>query len=202
MHAVSSAAEDFGRSFLGTDLTATPARPPRTHATRVTVVVVASVEFIRFTSHCLLFLLNIPPIELRSAPAYSVKRSRRPLLTPDSFCPKETPRRNTASVFFASMSAPVFKLVPGCQSYDWGKRGQASLAAQLASKSVPGFKVDESKPYAEVSDDVGLYWSFAVLVRSRALAESVSSGWARIPRFPPNSKKVRCALNTSSPTLI
>ncbi|RSH87157.1 Mannose-6-phosphate isomerase [Saitozyma podzolica] len=48
------------------------------------------------------------------------------------------------------MSAPVFKLVPGCQSYDWGKRGQASLAAQLASKSVPGFKVDESKPYAEL----------------------------------------------------
>jgi mannose-6-phosphate isomerase len=46
---------------------------------------------------------------------------------------------------------PVFKLAPGIQSYAWGKRGGASLAAQLASKSIPGFEVDEDKTYAEVS---------------------------------------------------
>jgi hypothetical protein len=97
------------------------------------------------------------------------------------------------------MSAPVFKLVPGCQSYDWGKRGQASLAAQLASKSVPGFQVDESKPYAEVSDGFSACSSLAVLV---ALADSFSYGWAPTRLSPPNSRTARCALNTSSPTPI
>lgn len=50
------------------------------------------------------------------------------------------------------MSAPVFKIAPGIQSYDWGKRGSASLAAQFASESVPDFSVDEKKTYAEVSE--------------------------------------------------
>lgn len=45
---------------------------------------------------------------------------------------------------------PVFKIAPGIQSYDWGKKGSSSLAAQLAEESVPDFQVDENKPYAEV----------------------------------------------------
>lgn len=47
-------------------------------------------------------------------------------------------------------SPPVFKIAPGIQSYDWGKKGSSSLAAQLAEESVPDFQVDENKPYAEV----------------------------------------------------
>lgn len=45
---------------------------------------------------------------------------------------------------------PVFKIAPGIQSYDWGKKGSSSLAAQLAEESVPDFILDENKPYAEV----------------------------------------------------
>ena len=46
--------------------------------------------------------------------------------------------------------SPVFKIAPGIQSYDWGKKGRSSLAAQLAEESVPDFQVDKNKPYAEV----------------------------------------------------
>lgn len=47
---------------------------------------------------------------------------------------------------------PVFKLVPTAQSYDWGKLGSDSEVARLAAaSSVPGFKLDEKSPYAEVS---------------------------------------------------
>lgn len=46
---------------------------------------------------------------------------------------------------------PVFKLAPGIQLYDWGKKGSASLAAQLGSVCIPDFEVDEGKTYAEVS---------------------------------------------------
>jgi len=49
------------------------------------------------------------------------------------------------------MTLPVFKIAPGIQSYDWGKRGSSSLAAQLATESVPDFEIDENKTYAEVS---------------------------------------------------
>lgn len=45
----------------------------------------------------------------------------------------------------------MFKLTPGIQSYDWGKKGGSSLAAQLATTSIEGFEVDENKTYAEVS---------------------------------------------------
>ena len=45
----------------------------------------------------------------------------------------------------------VFKLSPGIQSYEWGKKGSASLAAQLGSVCVPDFEIDEEKRYAEVS---------------------------------------------------
>jgi len=48
------------------------------------------------------------------------------------------------------MSAPVFKIVPGLQSYAWGKKGSSSLAAQLGSSSIPDFEIDGDKPYAEV----------------------------------------------------
>lgn len=47
---------------------------------------------------------------------------------------------------------PVFKIIPGIQSYDWGKKGSDSLAAQLAEEGIPGFQIDENKPYAEVRD--------------------------------------------------
>jgi mannose-6-phosphate isomerase len=48
------------------------------------------------------------------------------------------------------MTAPVFKIVPGLQSYAWGKKGSSSLAAQLATTSIPDFTIDDEKPYAEV----------------------------------------------------
>lgn len=44
---------------------------------------------------------------------------------------------------------PAFPLATGVQSYEWGKIGSASKAAQLG-QSTPSFKIDESKPYAEV----------------------------------------------------
>lgn len=50
------------------------------------------------------------------------------------------------------MSAPVFKITPGIQSYAWGKKGSSSLAAQLAERCISDFKVDEEKTYAEVCD--------------------------------------------------
>lgn len=52
----------------------------------------------------------------------------------------------------ATTSAPVFKLSPGIQSYAWGKKGSKSLAAQFGERCIEGFKVDEGKTYAEVSD--------------------------------------------------
>ena len=47
-------------------------------------------------------------------------------------------------------TAPVFKIVPGLQSYAWGKKGSSSLAAQLGSRSIPDLSIDDEKPYAEV----------------------------------------------------
>ncbi|WVQ84608.1 mannose-6-phosphate isomerase [Cryptococcus sp. DSM 104549] len=44
----------------------------------------------------------------------------------------------------------IFKLAPGIQSYDWGKKGSASLAAQLALNCIPDFAIDEDKTYAEL----------------------------------------------------
>lgn len=46
---------------------------------------------------------------------------------------------------------PVFAIIPSVQGYDWGKIGSESKVAQLASASkIPGFKLDEKAPYAEV----------------------------------------------------
>ncbi|TIA97260.1 hypothetical protein E3P96_03435 [Wallemia ichthyophaga] len=46
-------------------------------------------------------------------------------------------------------SSSVFKIIPGIQSYDWGKVGKLSKAAAFAEVSIPGFQV-EDKPYAEL----------------------------------------------------
>ncbi|KAA8910241.1 RmlC-like cupin domain-containing protein [Sphaerosporella brunnea] len=43
--------------------------------------------------------------------------------------------------------APLYPLKCGTNSYDWGKLGSSSAAAQYAAAN--GFQVDESKPYAE-----------------------------------------------------
>jgi mannose-6-phosphate isomerase len=48
----------------------------------------------------------------------------------------------------------VFKIVPTTQQYDWGKIGREAKVAQFAEASkLPGFTVDEVKPYAEVSSN-------------------------------------------------
>ncbi|WWD20920.1 mannose-6-phosphate isomerase [Kwoniella shandongensis] len=47
-------------------------------------------------------------------------------------------------------TSSIFKLAPGVQSYDWGKKGSASLAAQFGKQSVPEFNIDEDKTYAEL----------------------------------------------------
>ena len=44
----------------------------------------------------------------------------------------------------------VFPIAVGTQSYDWGKVGLDSKAARYALNSIPDFKIDELKPYAEV----------------------------------------------------
>jgi hypothetical protein len=49
-----------------------------------------------------------------------------------------------------SSSSAVFKIIPGLQSYAWGKKGSSSLAAQLGTTSIPDFEIDDEKPYAEV----------------------------------------------------
>ncbi|KAL1712860.1 RmlC-like cupin domain-containing protein [Schizophyllum commune] len=47
--------------------------------------------------------------------------------------------------------APVFKIIPTIQDYDWGKVGEASKVAQLAAAAkVPGFTLNEKTPYAEL----------------------------------------------------
>ena len=49
------------------------------------------------------------------------------------------------------MPALIFPIVGGTQSYDWEKLGHDSQAAQYALGGIPGFQLDENKPYAEVS---------------------------------------------------
>lgn len=51
-----------------------------------------------------------------------------------------------------SSTTPVFKIAPTTQQYDWGKIGSSAKVAQFAAASkLPGFTIDESSPYAEVS---------------------------------------------------
>ncbi|KAF8603418.1 mannose-6-phosphate isomerase [Ceratobasidium sp. AG-I] len=44
---------------------------------------------------------------------------------------------------------PVFRLIAGANSYDWGKTGKTSKAGLYACAD-PDFKLDESKPYSEL----------------------------------------------------
>ncbi|KAA8892754.1 mannose-6-phosphate isomerase [Sphaerosporella brunnea] len=46
------------------------------------------------------------------------------------------------------LPVPLYPLKCGTNSYDWGKLGSSSAAAQYAAAN--GFQVDESKPYAEL----------------------------------------------------
>lgn len=47
--------------------------------------------------------------------------------------------------------APVFKILPTTQQYDWGKIGSYSTVAQFAAASkIPGFTLEHNKPYAEL----------------------------------------------------
>ncbi|KAL7420947.1 Mannose-6-phosphate isomerase [Cryptotrichosporon argae] len=77
----------------------------------------------------------------------------------------------------APAPVPVFKVAPGIQSYDWGKRGSASLAAQLAAESVPDFEVDEDKTYAE------LWMGTHPTLPSRVLGGLLADHLARHPAF-------------------
>lgn len=49
------------------------------------------------------------------------------------------------------MSQRVIQVKAYCNEYPWGKQGSQSAAARLAANT-PGtdFKIDESKPYAEM----------------------------------------------------
>ncbi|CDZ97035.1 Mannose-6-phosphate isomerase [Phaffia rhodozyma] len=48
-----------------------------------------------------------------------------------------------------STFTPAFQLSTGVQSYEWGKIGSDSKAAQFG-KTTKGFKIEEGKPYAEL----------------------------------------------------
>ena len=65
----------------------------------------------------------------------------------------------TPVMIIMSLPRPVFALAAGIQSYDWGKKGSSSKAAQYAHASgLPGFAIDEEKPYAEVRG-IDLVWN-------------------------------------------
>lgn len=53
----------------------------------------------------------------------------------------------------------IFKIVPTIQHYDWGKIGTSSKVAVFSQSSgASDARIDESKPYAEVSvDDDGVF---------------------------------------------
>ncbi|KDE07466.1 mannose-6-phosphate isomerase [Microbotryum lychnidis-dioicae p1A1 Lamole] len=46
--------------------------------------------------------------------------------------------------------SPVFELVCGAQSYDWGKLGKDGSKVSQFAQGLPDFKYDEDKPYAEL----------------------------------------------------
>lgn len=48
------------------------------------------------------------------------------------------------------MADSVIQLKCNCNNYPWGKTGRQSLAARLCEKTNPEFKIDDSKPYAEM----------------------------------------------------
>uniref|UniRef100_A0A0K3C6T1 Mannose-6-phosphate isomerase n=1 Tax=Rhodotorula toruloides TaxID=5286 RepID=A0A0K3C6T1_RHOTO len=46
--------------------------------------------------------------------------------------------------------SPVFEIVCGAQSYDWGKLGKDGSKCSHFAKGLPNFEYDENKPYAEL----------------------------------------------------
>jgi mannose-6-phosphate isomerase len=48
-----------------------------------------------------------------------------------------------------AQNLPVFRLIAGANSYEWGKIGKNSKAGQYA-RADPEFKLDDDKPYSEV----------------------------------------------------
>lgn len=49
------------------------------------------------------------------------------------------------------MQVPLIRLQCGVNSYDWGKKGQASAAARFASATPSSdFSIQDDQPYAEV----------------------------------------------------
>ncbi|KAI9511302.1 mannose-6-phosphate isomerase [Russula earlei] len=65
----------------------------------------------------------------------------------------------------------VFKIVPTIQQYDWGKIGTSSKVAVFAqSAGISDFRVDESKPYAELWMGTHLKSPSLVLVSGETLA--------------------------------
>ena len=58
---------------------------------------------------------------------------------------------STSSSPSSSDLGPVFQLIPGVQSYDWGIKGSSCRVAQFAAAtSQLAFSPDENKPYAEL----------------------------------------------------
>ncbi|PFH44954.1 hypothetical protein AMATHDRAFT_78110 [Amanita thiersii Skay4041] len=50
-----------------------------------------------------------------------------------------------------SSTSAVFKVTPTTQEYDWGRVGGTSKVAQFAAASaIPGFAIDDARPYAEL----------------------------------------------------
>ncbi|RMD44629.1 hypothetical protein DV735_g564, partial [Chaetothyriales sp. CBS 134920] len=48
------------------------------------------------------------------------------------------------------LQTPLIRLQCGCNSYDWGKIGSSSAAAQYAAATPSSFSIQEDKPYAEL----------------------------------------------------
>ena len=81
----------------------------------------------------------------------------------------------------SSGTTAVFKIIPTTQKYDWGKIGLTSKVAQFACQSqIPGFKIDERSPYAEV------VFYFCIRPSSERRDDNIltSYGWALIRRRP------------------
>lgn len=74
-----------------------------------------------------------------------------------SLNPLSFTRQLNTTVTMTAKAEPVYQLKCSCNSYPWGKQGSKSLSARLCQQQ-PGwldrpqsdFKIDESKPYAEM----------------------------------------------------
>lgn len=82
------------------------------------------------------------------------------------------------------MQVPLIRLQCGANSYDWGKKGNASAAARFAAATPSDdFTIQDDTPYAEAS--------FHLLTSSRVaqliLKLACSSGWAHTLPTPPKT---------------